>query len=321
MASLLLVSLALAACATAPQPTPRPPAYPSDTPRLLIRLDLGMGGYPGFPYAHDLDYQTDGTVIQVRGGTLERAGTMQRNRLTEAGLAKLVATVGAAGDLLERPLRIEPRSTIIPVSSTNPSMPMSLSEGVNTFVLQRPNGSRYTVSAPGRPRLAGAAPDPTVDRLIALADALRDPDALVGPGGLVGPWETYEATGIAVFLILQTIDHQFVTDGVIPHIKPSDWTFEGTPDTFGTEFNGPGTVTRRCALLSSADAAPAIERLSKVGGGYVDGLAARQIASGLTWGTEVLLWVGGNQATSVYLQARALMPEDGGVSCLDALSL
>ena len=313
--ALLLFSLALSACAATPAPTVGTAVDSNAVPRLLVRLDLGSSGYPGFPAGHVTDYLTDGTVIRKQDGVLER------NRLTEAGLATVVATLAAADDLLATPLRIEPRETILPVDNTR-DMPSLWSEPLNTFVLERADGSRYTVNAPSRPRVAGAAPDPTIEGLTALADALRDPATLVGSGGLAGPWQTYQPDRIAVFLTLQTLnDPVFVTDGVTPQVSPTDWPFEGTPDTFGTVFDGPGDfVTDRCALLPGADASTAIASLSKFGGNFSEGRAASLMDAGFTWFSDPLLWVDGNTATSVFLRAQALMPEDGSIRCLDALS-
>lgn len=294
-----------------------PPAgVPTAAPRLLVRLNHSPCGWPGFPGQHFTDYLTDGTVIWVHGGVLES------NRLTEAGLATVQATLAAAANHLATPLRIEARETVLPMNSTR-NMPEGICEPVNTFVLERPDGSRYAVIAPSRPRAAGdPAPDPTVEGLTALGNALADPATLVGSGGLAGPWETYQPARMAVFLILQKINEPaIVTDGVIPQVSPTDWPFTGTPDTFGTVFKGPGDfITRRCALLPTAEASTAITSLSKFGGKSSGGQAARRIAAGFTWGSDILLWVDGSQATSVYVQAEALMPEDGAVSCIDALS-
>jgi hypothetical protein len=293
-----------------------PNADPTIAPRLLVRLNHSPSGWPGFPGQHFTDYLTDGTVIRVHGEVMER------NRLTEAGLATVVTTLASAAGLLDTPLRIEARETVLPVDSTR-SMPEGISEPVNTFVQERPDGSRYAVIAPSRPRFAGdPAPDATVEGLTALGFALADPATLVGSGGLAGSWETYQPARIAIFLTLETVnDPVIVTNGVIPHVDPTDWPFKSTPLTFGTVFKGPGThVTQRCALLPSAEALTAIASLSKFGGRFSEGQAASQIAAGFTWWSDILLWVDGSQATTLFLQAEALMPEDGAASCIDALS-
>ncbi|HEX7473018.1 MAG TPA: hypothetical protein VF323_08030 [Candidatus Limnocylindrales bacterium] len=316
VAALLLVSLALAACAAAPGPTAPPGSDPTAAARLLVRLDGGAGAYPGSPAIHVADYLTDGTVIR------KHAGVLEIDRLTEAGLATVVSTLTAATDLLATPVRIAPRSTVLPADSTG-NMPMGIVEAMNSFVLERPDGTRYTVSAPSRPRTAGdPSPDPTVEGLTALADALRDPEALVGSGGLAGPWEPYQPAKMGVFLILESLnDPQIINDGVVPHVGPTDWTFANPPLTFGTVFKGPGDhVTRRCALLPSQEVAAAMAHMSRFGGRFTEGDAASHVAAGFIWNSGVLLWVDGDQATSVSMQALALMPEDGAASCIDALS-
>jgi hypothetical protein len=309
----LLITLVVSGCATAPGSATMPQASgPSVAPHLLIRLDLGTGGYPGFPSGHLADYLTDGTVVREHGGILER------NRLTEAGLATVKATVNEAADLLNQPLRIEPLSTIIPMSNTNP-MPGQVSEPLNTFVLERPDGTRYTVSAPSRPH----AGDATVEGLTSLGDALRDPEALVGAGGLAGPWKPYQPAKTGIFLILEALNEpQIFTDGVMPHLSQADWPFAGSPLTFGDVFKGPGDhVTRRCALLPSGDVLTAFASLSKFGGRFGDGQAEKQLAAGRIWWSDGLLWGNVNQFSAVTMQAWTLMPEDGAVSCLDAMSL
>ena len=317
-AALLLVSLALSACVAAPGATVRPAGDPPAAPRLLVRLDLGTGGYPGFPDGHVADYLTDGTVIR------KHAGLLESDRLTEAGLATVISTLASAADLLAKPLRIEPRSTIIPADATH-NMPELVVEPANAFVLERPDGTRYVITAPNRPRKAGdPSPDPTIEGLTALADALRDPEALVGSGGLTGPWEPYQPARMGVFLILDSLDDpQIINDAVIPHIGPTDWTFTNPPLSFGTVFKGPGDfITRRCALLPSQEVAAALAHLSRFGGRFTEGDAAGQVAAGFIWSSDsLLLWVDGNHATSVYMQVLALMPEDGAASCIDALSM
>jgi hypothetical protein len=316
--ALLLLSLAVAACAAAPGPSVPPvssnagPAVSVAAPRLVVRL-LSGGGWPGTPGRHVADYLADGTVIQLNGATLET------NRLTETGLASLRATLAMNAELLATPMRIAPRATVIPAEDPT-DMALGVSEGVNTFVLERPDGSRYTVTAPDRHPgdLIVSDPDPVVDGLTALAEALSDPATLAGAGGLADPaWTTYQPAKTAVFLTLEELaDPSFLFDGVIPHVGPTDWPFENAPHAFGTSFKGPGLIGRRCAFLPSAEAGTALASLSTVGGQR----AAAQIAAGRAWRSDVLIWVDGSKATFLGLQALALMPEDSAVSCIDALS-
>jgi hypothetical protein len=315
---LVLLSLAVGACAAAPAPSVPPdssnadPAVSIAAPRLLVRLVAG-GGWAGTPGRHVADYLADGTVIRLNGATLES------NRLNETGLASLRMTLATNAELLATPMRIAPRATVIPAEDPT-DMAMGLSESVNTFVLERPDGSRYTVTAPDRHPgdLIVSDPDPVVDGLTALADALSDPATLAGAGGVANPaWTTFQPAKTAVFLTLEELsDPSFLSDGVIPQIGPTDWPFKGTPHAFGTSFKGPGLIARRCAFLPSADAGTALASLSKDGGQR----AAAEIAAGRAWRSDVWAWVDGSKATLLNLQASALMPEDADVSCIDALS-
>jgi hypothetical protein len=262
---------------------------------------------------HVADYLSDGTVIRVKGGTMET------NRLTESGLAALHAVLAANADLLTTPMQIAPRSTVVPVPNNIPS---GIVERVNVFILERSDGTRYTVSAPSRH--AGdffpAVPDPVADRLTALGDGLADPTAALGSGAFTdSDWKPYQPALTGVFLILQelSLDNQVVSDGVIPHVGPAEWPFEGSPQTFGGTYKGPGThVTRRCAFLPSADVATAVVALSKV----VRQKQASPASTAGSWHSGSLLWVTSNQATIVNVQALPLLPEDGALSCADALT-
>lgn len=143
VSAFLLASLALASCAVAAGPTLHPASDPTGPPRLLVRLNSGVSGWPGYPGQRVTDYLTDGTVIRVHERLLEI------DRLTDAGLARVTTRLAAAAALLATPLRIAPRSTILPMDSTR-NMPMGLVEPVNTFVLERADGTRYAVTAPDR---------------------------------------------------------------------------------------------------------------------------------------------------------------------------
>jgi hypothetical protein len=306
---LLLFALALSGCATASGPTSG--AAPTSTARLLVRLNVGWGGGGEFG-RHVADYLADGTVIRLHGSTLER------NRLNESGLDKLRGLLATNADLLTTPMQIAPRSTIVPVPN---NIPAGIVERVYSFILERPDGTRYAVRSPSRHAwdfLAGGH-DPIVERLTALGDALADPASVFGSGAFADSWSTWQPVKTAIFLILQetTIDNDVVSDGVIPHIGPTDWPFKNDPHNFGTVYKGPGDhVTRQCAFLPSAEAATGLIGLSKQGGQK----AANEMAAGLAWRVSSLLWVSGRQATFVSVQAFALLPEDGAVSCADALS-
>jgi hypothetical protein len=262
---------------------------------------------------HVADYLSDGTVIRAR------SGTMETNRLTDTGLAALHALLAANADLLTTPMQIAPRSTVVPVPNNIPS---GIVERVNVFILEKADGTRYSVSAPSRHSgdFFPAIPDPVADRLTALADGLADPAAALGSGAFTdSDWKPYQPTLTGVFLILQdlALDNQVVSDGVIPHVSPAEWPFEGSPQTFGRSYKGPGThVTWRCAFLPSADVASAVVALSKV----VGQKPASPTPTSGRWHSGSMLWVTSNQVTNVSVQTLPLLPEDGALSCADALT-
>ncbi len=308
VAALLLCSVALWACA------PAPPAIPRSTGpvRLLVRLNVSFGGSGGFYNDHVADYLSDGTVLRATGKAMLPYRPMETNRLTEAGMGSLLTRLASDADLLGTPVQIKPRSTMYPADSTH-NMPSAIGEYVNTFVLERPDGSRYVVSAPSRHRGSSFAtdPDPTVERLTALADALADPANLFGSGAFVETaWRPYEPAMTAVVVGLETPRFQdIVNDGTVPHVGPATWPFEGSPHTFGTVLAGPASpVSRRCAFLPSGEATTALARLPRALGGAGD----RHMT--------MTIWVAGSEAALLYVQAFALLPEDDARTCDDALA-
>ena len=345
--ALLLSSLAFAACASAPGPslvpvpTNSPPTAAPDAPRLLIRLNVGAG-----PYSigrHTADYLSDGSIIRwtVVGSVCQLAqpcGTLERNTLTAAGLAGLRALMDQDADLLANPV------TVIPQRS--PGVDLKGGYQVDTFVLERPDGSRYTVNAPNTsfrsadpsaPDPSTWVPDPAIARLNALAAALIDPLTLVGSAGLAhAAWEAYQPPDVAVFIKLSkfTLVHPTAIIGPngsivgvpfgppdYPDIGQVGWPFAAGAETFGTVFDASGTVwahgpgaTFRCAFLPSAAALAAIASLPRsIGTSLVPG----DVASGVTWESGSLRL---NAATVLSLRVVALMPVDAAASCLDALS-
>jgi len=299
-------------------------------PKLLIRLDIAWNNQ------HSVDYLSDGTVIRwnrvsetcQRG---QRCGTLERNSLTATGLASLRALLDRDSDLLAKPRAA--------------NMRVAVSDGrvrgfVNmTLALQRPDGSHYAVTFPdAQPDVvrtdtnapyfeelnALAASDPAINRLNALAVALSDPAKLAGADGLVDPtWETYRPASMAVFV---TIYHQPEHDptSLDPDTTPpdlNDWPFEGDPETFGGAFSdapglAPDQVSSRCAFLPSGDVESAISGLTGPKG---RAQWADSMASGIYW-ERSWRWTAQSPTTGISMRVVGLLPEDSGVSCLDALA-
>ena len=310
----------------------------STGPKLLIRLDLGPDDY-GIVGRHVADYLSDGTVIRwtIAGSVCQPGlpcGTLERNTLTAAGLATLRALLTKDADLLATSRVIKRQilsgKTLVPMGDT-----------IDTFVLEQPDGGRYTVSVPSTnsPNASAWVPDPAIERMNALADAMVDPATLVGAAGLTNPaWETYQPDKTAVFIRFTEVAPQFVPkptvdkNGTIsipfgpPDLYDLDttgWPFEGTPDTFGGSFTPNASrkaingATYRCAFVPSADALAAIASLPKSLG---SSLAAGEVAAGGSWRGGTIRWSGKSPTTAVSLVAVALLPEDVGGSCAGAWS-
>jgi hypothetical protein len=300
-------------------------------PTLLIRLDLGDGNFG--PGSHTADYLSDGTVIRAICLPYELCGTLERNTLTATGLAALRALLSKDADLLAQPATL--KSQMLPGKFAS-----GRGDIVNTFVLQRSDGSRYAVSAPSTDSFDASdwAPDPGIKRLGSLAQVLVDPGTLAGPAGLANPtWEAYQPAKTAIFLRFETVDvyvpwsttdSNGITIGsldgtaVLPDISQTGWPFAGDPDTFGGSFvpdksGGYPLGAYRCAFLPSADALTAIARLpGSVGTDY----AASELAGGGTWLSGALSWNAKSPTTGLSLVALALLPEDVTASCASVLS-
>lgn len=325
VAGLVLVSLALSACgrtgikvSSSAQPTAAPGA-----PTLIVRLD-GRLDDRGV-VTHTADYLSDGTVIRWAPGPAcepgRPCGTLESNSLTTAGLAALHALLAEDADLLAEPTNLT--AQMRPGESRS-----GRSDVINTFVLERPDRSRYTVSAPSARSFnaAGWAPDPAIERLNALAEFMRDPETLVGREGLAHAWTVYRPAKMAVFVRLAaiapaatptvgkdgTIGMPFPT--IVPHDISQSWPFESKPDTFGTAFARPDGSAPRCGFVDSADVETLAAIIPASAGGT---LAAGELAMGMTWGSGGLGW---GDKTYISLRIVALLPEDVTASCADALA-
>ena len=322
--ALLLFFLILGACASGqglgriPAPANPAPDASNAGPNLLIRLDEGQKGFG--VGRHSADYLSDGTVIRWTdaGEMCERGrpcGTLERNTLTSTGLAALRARLAKDADLVAEPREIHAKSV----------------SGYNTFVLERPDGSRYTVSAPdiNSPYFNSSGgnwvPDAATERLSALAEAMVDPKTLVGANGLSNPaWEAYQPAKTAI--VIRFSEGEPYWEGsfsgpTIVDITETGWPFEGTPDTFGGVFtfdttDFPGDAYR-CIFLPSTDAMRALASLPRSIGGED---AAGYLASGAFWRSGGLRWSAKSPTTRLSLMAVALLPEDAAASCANALS-
>lgn len=312
-----LFSVVLSACSAWPgrsviplPPSPGTASVPA-APGLLVRLDLE--GQGGVLVQHVADYLSDGTVIRLSGDPLVRLQgadpprTLESNKLTAAGLAAMHALLAADADLLGQPRDFTP---------------LSSGGGTEAFVLARSDGSRYAVTVPGvtSPDTSASAAAPGIARLSALAEVLADPTGLVGPAGLASAvWTTYQPALAALFIRSEAVTPapEASYDGF--DLSPMDaarWPFAGAPGTFGTTFTGQHGP-EQCTFLPTADAMAAITSLRD---GPGPSLAASEVGAGQDTGPWGALW-GADTVTAIFsLEMAALLPEDAGVTCLEAYS-
>lgn len=315
--ALIPVVLALVACSPNPSPKPTggipvPTSRPSgaapsagvETADLIIRLDIdnderGLG-------QHAANYLTSGSAVRLKGEGLET------NTLTEAGIAALRAEIAKYGDLLAEP------KVFIP--ETKPGAALSGRKSViYTFVLERRNGERYTVSAPGdtSPDASSWLPDPSIERLNILAKILMAPDVIVGATGLASStWTPYDpATTVVVTRIFEA-GETFSEMGLAPDVSVGGWPFLGAPDTFGEAFTSIDDVTSRCSFMPTADAQAALPSFSKVGGT----LGLERLSAGKAWRSGTLLWKEKGPTAALSVAMVALLPGDERASCAEVIA-
>ena len=311
LALVLPFALILGACGPNPQPKPSLIPVPSSAAPsaaagvdLLIRLDVG-NDERGVG-KHTADYLSDGTVIRLAGGVMER------NTLTATGLATLRARLAKDADLLGQAAVIKAQA--LPGKTISGGAIIT-----DTLILARPNGARYTISFPAISSLTAGAwvSDPALDRLNALVADITDPVSVVGSAGLVNAtWTAYQPASMAVFVTFSDVSTKFAEEKLAPDISATGWPFAGDPDTFGSAFVDANGTARRCAILPATDAMAAISRLKLVG----STLASKQLAAGGAWHSSTLLWAAKTPTTSLALIVVGLLPEDGAASCVDALA-
>ena len=320
--ALLAIPLALAACAVPAPSVLSVPPRAGNTSGLLIRLDMGYA--PMGLGRHSADYLADGTVIRWanHGAACEPGrpcGALEQNTLTASGLTALRALLARDADLLAEPMTVKPQSA----PGTHP---LGHGDTTDTFILERPDGTRFAVQAPSTTSDDASTwvPDRAITRLNTLADAMLDPATLAGAGGLANPaWAAYQpsATGVVVRLTAAVKPVPF--DGPFgPDVQKTGWSFGGAPGAFGAAYTpnlakdpyfSLATATFRCAFLSSGDAMKAIASLPSAGSSLAPGM----MAAGDTWGSGGLRW---GDDVDFGMRAVALLPEDVAGSCADAFS-
>ena len=321
--ALLLAPLALVACAAPGPPVVSVPARVGPS-GLLIRLNIGHEGFG--VGRHSADYLTDGTVIRWSpdGGKVcngvQLCGTLEHNTLTASGQTAFRATLAEYADLLATPLVV--KSNLAPEKQ-----PSGRAESINVFVQERPDGTRFTVEVPSTASYGAEnwVSDPAITRLNALAEAMLDPETLVGAGGLTdSSWAAYEPTAAAVIITLSPAIKPVPFDGPFgPDIQKTGWPLGGAPDTFGATvtpnaatgfFSTDATSKFRCAFLANDATVKAISSLPRSIGTT---LAAGRLVAGMTWRSGGMRW---GDDLNFAMRAVTLLPEDVAGTCSDAFA-
>jgi hypothetical protein len=293
-------------------------------PKLLIRLDVGRPyAKSGFGPQHVADFLSDGSV--VRWASTDDTcrlgfgcGVLERNRLTPSGLASLQALLSRDADLLAGPADFE--------SATDTGID-------DILVLERPDGSRYTIDVPSPdhhyPGAIEQVRPPEVARLTSLARTLSVPTAVADLDWQTyeRDWQTYTPARMAVFVTVYDLpelnpngfgdrDHSPVLTG---------WPFDGNPETFGGAFDDNpvpdyrqlvGRTSSRCAFLRSEEVESALTTLTSPSNGKrMDSIIASGDRARTVW-----RWSDKSPTTGVEMRIVGLLPEDTAGSCIDAIS-
>ena len=261
---------------------------------LLVRLDV-CADVCVDPRREE--YLADGRVIHLDLQT----GRLVERRLSPSGLARVTARLATAAGLLAHDLSVDP----VPVPGKTP--PGHGATGY-TFIAPTAGGGRATVRTVTARSLDSGywQPDPRIDRLTALGDALLEPETLAGADGWADPgWTRFFPTKVAVFV--------HVRDGVAPFSSPdlgaTGWPFGGDPRTFGEPFASPldAWPIARCAVLNAAAADAAAARLPEgalAPWGYTD-----------FWRAGTAAWA--QRGLELQVSLRSVLPDQDSLPCGD----
>ena len=225
---------------------------------------------------------------------------LEERGLSPAGLARVQARVAEDAGLLARDLSVDP----VPVPGKTASGHGAIGY---TFIAPTEAGGRATVRTLTAPSLDAGywQPDPRIDRLTALGDALLDPEALAGPDGWADrEWSVHVPAKTAVFV--------HVRDGVAPFSSPdvagTGWPLGDDPRTFGEPFASTMDAwpIARCAVLDAAAASTAAASLPA-------GALDRDPAALLRMGT--MAWA--ERALEMEIVFRPLLPDQESQPCGD----
>ena len=163
-------------------------------------------------------------------------------------------------------------------------------------------------------------PATAIARLSALGEALADPTSTVGPAGLASPvWTTSRPAHAALFVRSEATRirrlRQHGCPGPVAAMDAARWPRE-SPGTFGSTFAGPHGP-EQCTFLPTADAwrHPGRARWTRAESRRKRARrrSRHSPCRGALWGADTV--------TAIFsLEMAALLPEDAGVTCLEAYS-
>ena len=285
-----------------PSATPSPSApeatqQPGAADDLILRI-LFTGGGPTYPT--DLlpwvSLMADGTLIWQPVPPETETPALVTRRLTPDGLAELRDLIFGSGLLAE-----DATHELEPLPGAQPP---GRGVGVYVFTTGEDDGGVTVTSVQwlgDEEEETYYQPSPEREGLDALANALRDPEAMLGADAWEGPAEAYEAADYQLVLV----PIRDVPPYGNPDIAEMGLDYDGPIDEFGEATGAPGEVPSRCGVITREEAASIIRVLDAADFGEV-GLD-RATGGGIDWAE-------GNGTVDLFMVPR--MP-DGFPECED----
>jgi hypothetical protein len=256
-----------ASTSASPSPSASTTTSPSEEPTepsasavadddLVLRIELAGGG-PTYPtqYLPWVTLMGDGTLIWQPVPPETEAGSLVTRNLTEQGLAELREQIFGSG--------------LLDASATHELEPLPDSEppgrgvGVYTFTANAGGGQAVVRSVQwlgDEEEATYYQPSPERQGLDALAQRLRDPEALLGADAWAGPAEPYEGTDYRLWLT----PYRDVPPYDTADAAEIPWPFEEPLDEFG-EPSGSAPPVTRCGAITRDEAAAIIDTLASLG--------------------------------------------------------
>ncbi|MFN2417367.1 MAG: hypothetical protein ABR593_00350 [Candidatus Limnocylindria bacterium] len=291
-----------AAVTPSPSATPSASAAPTEPPvtgdGLLLRL-VSHGGGPTYP-SQLLPWATlmaDGTLVWQPVPAEAEASSLVTRSLTPAGLADLREHIfggGLLGGSANHELQPQPGAE-----------PPGRGVSAYTFTAAGDGGDDVVVTSVqwlgDEEESTYYQPSPERRQLDALAQQLRDPEALVDADAWTGASHPYAGSDYQLVLTPSPDRPPFDTADA----SEIPWPFDGALDQFGEATGDSRSPTYRCGVIGTDEAARMVEALTALG--YADVGLDRATTGSLDWAD-------GNGTVDFFLMPR--MP-DGYPECED----